>query len=440
MNSCQALVQGDGSKRKVQKSTGVPKALLSLINLCNTKLENKGDAVIELNAKDLQSVKSAAYVTVEFAGVKFKTMNVSTGKEYMEFINHSVIQYILRNMPKTKRIVLCEEKYRFTPDTIKFQTREQRRGKTKTISHLKEGKSVISEDTYDKDRIVGTTYGKIQIGNYLAEHISKLKIKHNITVDVDSEYVLEGCECGKSVGCTCEIHTSPIRCQFDPMQQPIVNQVDLIQRKGEAEMAQADWLYEILPKLEENESIVALVTSGDIDSVLIHMFTVSKSWPRTENGLFKFSVHVDLQKPKGRVDIYHITSMLELMEKQFEDHEIGMKIAAVLSISGNDFVPKYFPISYERAVTIFLKCGYKNALFNINDEKQISINCDEYVAFIKHLFCPSNKDFNSLTYDEVKLLTIKGKNTKSEELMSALRNSQLWLPPRISCSQCCRTY
>ena len=38
--------------------------------------------------------------------------------------------------------------------------------------------------------------------------------------------------------------------------------------KGEAEMAQVDWLPTMQDDLEDNEAIVAVVTSADIDSTL----------------------------------------------------------------------------------------------------------------------------------------------------------------------------
>jgi hypothetical protein len=40
-------------------------------------------------------------------------------------------------------------------------------------------------------------------------------------------------------------------------------------------MAQVDWLPTMQDDLEDNEAIVAVVTSADIDSIAIHLFSIS---------------------------------------------------------------------------------------------------------------------------------------------------------------------
>jgi hypothetical protein len=62
---------------------------------------------------------------------------------------------------------------------------------------------------------------------------------------------------------------------------------EIKQRKGEAEMAQVDWLPTMQDDLEDNEAIVAVVTSADRDSIAIHLFSISFYWARKENGKFK---------------------------------------------------------------------------------------------------------------------------------------------------------
>lgn len=46
-------------------------------------------------------------------------------------------------------------------------------------------------------------------------------------------------------------------------------------RKGEAEMAQVDWLLSSIPDLQHGDWIGSIVSSGDIDAVVIHSFALS---------------------------------------------------------------------------------------------------------------------------------------------------------------------
>ena len=98
----------------------------------------------------------------------------------------------------------------------------------------------------------------------------------------------------------------PIKACFCEEGLQSVEEVSLIQqRKGEAEMAQVDWLYTMLEGFKTpGEGIASIVTSGDIDSVVIHLFSIAHTWPRKENGQFLHPVYVVLQKPMGFFDIY----------------------------------------------------------------------------------------------------------------------------------------
>ena len=71
------------------------------------------------------------------------------------------------------------------------------------------------------------------------------------------------------------------------------------------------------------------------------MFTLSFTWPRDESGKFITPVFVILQKPGQKIDIYNITSLLEMLEEGLNERYVGAKIAAGLCIGGNDFVPKF---------------------------------------------------------------------------------------------------
>ncbi len=62
-----------------------------------------------------------------------------------------------------------------------------------------------------------------------------------------------------------------------------------------------------------------------------------------------------------------------------------------------------------------------------------------YLEFVKELYCPKNRDASSLTYDKVRLLSIKPTkvNTKGNELVTFtfvdgqadLKHPKRWMPP-----------
>ena len=83
--------------------------------------------------------------------------------------------------------------------------------------------------------------------------------------------------------------------------------------------------------------------SGDIDSVYIHLYVVSRYWKRTETGKFKTPLYVILQKKGPKYDVYNKKAMIELFEITYSDRNIGMKIAFSLCMGGNDFVTALMP-------------------------------------------------------------------------------------------------
>lgn len=115
MNTCQALVEPDCSKPKVQKSKGIQKAFSYLLSLIPP--EKLSENLITIDRKTIPSFVSEKVkaATVEFAGVKFKTA-VCSGEQYIRYAQNSVINSLLYVLPNVERIVLCEEKYSFTPD------------------------------------------------------------------------------------------------------------------------------------------------------------------------------------------------------------------------------------------------------------------------------------------------------------------------------------
>ena len=68
-------------------------------------------------------------------------------------------------------------------------------------------------------------------------------------------------------------------------------------RKGDAELAVADWVIQFQDKLKPGAVVVSLISSADIDSVPIHLYAVSKYWTRDAYNNFKNPVFVVLEKP-----------------------------------------------------------------------------------------------------------------------------------------------
>ena len=91
------------------------------------------------------------------------------------------------------------------------------------------------------------------------------------------------------------------------------------QRKGEAKLAQADWLPYAAQELEKDDSVILIVTSGDIDALPIHILTVLLFWPRLPNQTFKKDVYLILKKPEKHTKpdtcIYEVTKINEPLEQ-----------------------------------------------------------------------------------------------------------------------------
>jgi hypothetical protein len=131
--------------------------------------------------------------------------------------------------------------------------------------------------------------------------------------------------------------------------------------------------------LADNEAIVAVVTSEDIDSIAIHLFSISFYWARKENGKFKNKVYVLLQKQKP--ELYNITGIIELLEERF-GLESACNISIILCLGGNDFLPKYQGISHEKWIsTVIDTPGTLTNLIKFTKEswKPISVNLNEEI-------------------------------------------------------------
>ena len=165
--------------------------------------------------------------------------------------------------------------------------------------------------------MIYTDIGKRLISSCLARNVNKLNIKHDLLFDVDSERITRTQSCSSGSSSLDRPYTVPVRAVVK-RNTGFFHQLYLEhirQRKGKAEMAQVDWLFDIIAELEQNESVISVVMSADIDSIVIHMFCLSLHWPRNVDGSFRNKVYVLLQKQKS--ELYDITDIIELLEKQF---------------------------------------------------------------------------------------------------------------------------
>ena len=446
MNCCQALVKPDCSKPGVQKARTIRLAIMHLLSGISDDLVASQDIASNLEQQTkpvmlgLKKVPPHIFnqvqvVTVEFAGVKFKAWAM-TGPEYVNHVGKKVIGYIRRVAPNAKRIVICEEKYLFTPDDLKAATRAKRTSTAeKNICHLKSTEEMVNETTFDKVAVMSTQEGKTMISTYLARNVSKLQLHEDLTVVIDSELYLEGCTCTPPRDlskCSCDIYSTPLTSTFS-RSSGFVSEGRLSsvkQCKGEAEMSQGDWIIETTRELADGEGVLSVVSSGDIDAIIIHLFAVSLYMPRHPDGKFKHKVYVLLQKPL--LDLYDITAMLETLESHFVDPQIGVKLALALCLGGNDFVLKYHGQSHDKIVQLYISSSiYMEELFQLQRDSNghldsITVNLELYTEFIKHLYTPKNKDQTKLSFDVVRQLSIKDPKKMSP------RNPQKWLPPKTA--------
>ncbi|CAC5399881.1 unnamed protein product [Mytilus coruscus] len=350
-----------------------------------------------------------SHVTVEFAGVKFKT-RAHDGKHYLKFVEDSIINKTISLMPKVMHMVIYEEKYSFTPDHFKAATRTQRQVNKPLfpITHLKTNEEILSSTTFDKTSLVTTMEGKSLISTFIARNIEQLKFKRDIIIDIDSEYIMEHeTDCPLGVQCHCQKYTTPIRYKFDhsPLSRNKIEKLPCIKQcKGEAEMAQVDWLIEYVSDMEEGTACASIVTSGDIDAVTIHMFALCHLWPRNDNSSYKHPVYIILQKPGSTMDIYNITAILELLEKSH--------LNVVNTIVATDHL-------FQNLVRVEENEKDQQTFLNV------TFSQESYRELIKLLYCPKTLDSTMLSFEEIRQLTVKAPTAKSSD---PPRNYALWMP------------
>ena len=439
-NAAQALLKPDLSKPKVFKSLSMPRAILAQLNSCINEVRRTDSDMnniqvhqcMLLRTQEIPHTISAnvSFATMEFAGVKYKTGHCTSGRQYLDFAE-SIIRTTLKQFPKVSKLVICEEKYTHTPDDFKCATRQQRQSNTKiSIEHLKEAQSVLSETKFSKDVLTKTPEGKALISNYLAEHIDTLSLKKDLCLVIDSELIMEKCQCTGL--CSCKPPATPISKTFHHNQPPekSTRVSNIKQCKGEAEMAQVDWLIQEAENLKPGQAAVSIVTSGDIDSVYIHLFALSLYWPRDAEGKFCNPVYILLHKPESKNDVYNATLMLELFEAAFSDKMVGVKLAVALCIGGNDYIPKLHEKSHTAVLQKLLTPTYRHTLFSSLSSNSIVLDENQFVNAIKELYCTGKLKHNAtgIAYETVRATTI-GKKTANCPTGYVTRNPKLWLPP-----------
>ena len=462
MNLCQAVVKPDCSKRSVDKSNGVKKALKSVLTRCYTaesQLKNLANSQIEssdeqtnlppdsmehfeklmlLNFAEIPSYISThtCLCVIEFAGAKFQNF-AESGHQYIQYVKNGVLKKLFNRFPNLNHVVICEEKYQFTPDDLKFLTREKRKKADKvTITHLKDDNEIVSNEKFSKSSIVGTARGKQLVSTYLAQHIEDLQVNENVTIDIDSEFILSGCTCSLKGACNCCRFSRPIRALYSKdggFQGKCVLET-IFQTKGEAEMSQIDWLNELKENLKENDCVVNYVTSADIDTIVIHMFYVSLYWPRYEDGSFKNQVYVWLNKAKP--ELYNITGIVTMIENVTKKKFAAATVAVALCMGGNDFLPSYNGITHTAIVSAIL--GDQQMLDNLLNfsyspsDRAVACSISEsfYLDLLKRLYNPVYH--SHLTLKEVRQLSMKLPNR------SEFRHPQSWMPPENALKKLCQ--
>jgi hypothetical protein len=99
MNMCHSLVKPDCSKPKVMKSRGIQDALSWLLEDINP---NKTDLIaINTNSIPSKAASSIQFVTIEFAGVKFKA-KVCSGIQYIKYVQNAIIKSTLTQLPNVE--------------------------------------------------------------------------------------------------------------------------------------------------------------------------------------------------------------------------------------------------------------------------------------------------------------------------------------------------
>ena len=170
-----------------------------------------------------------------------------------ECLSHveKLVQKILKDLPNAHNLSISKEKYSFTPDLFKGPIHQQRAIKKDSaisIHHHKRGNEIISNTKFRKGGVTQTREGKQHMSTYLAKNAAVLNVRKQTVLDIDSELHISQCTC-KEPHCTRK-YANTVRCYFDDKGTFVQSEkLEVQQFKGEAEMAQIDWLIQYLSVL-----------------------------------------------------------------------------------------------------------------------------------------------------------------------------------------------
>ena len=105
-------------------------------------------------------------------------------------------------------------------------------------------------------------------------------MKADVVIDADSELHITGCQCQDqfpSNACMCPLYFSTLRGSINK-NAGLKGTQKLCKR--EADMAVMDWVIHGKSELLPGDSVASIITSANIDAVVIHLFCLPLQWPR----------------------------------------------------------------------------------------------------------------------------------------------------------------
>ena len=107
-----------------------------------------------------------------------------------------------------------------------------------------------------------------------------------------------------------------------------------------------------------------------------------------------------------------------------------MKVAFTLCLGGNDFIPKMYAVSHDTICKNVLENTYfRTALYTIQDD-QFFLNKEVYVELIKHIYTPKRQRDSTISYEEVRTLSIGKVEDASKNTGIKTSDPRKWLPPK----------
>ena len=113
-------------------------------------------------------------------------------------------------------------------------------------------------------------------------------------------------------------------------------------------------------------------------------------------------------------DLYCITKMVERLEAQSTNRNIGIIVSLALCIGGNDYIPKFYEVTHLQWMMIIMEDQYyTNQIFKIDRNSQtnaverVTLNEDLYIRLLMKIYCPKHLDHEKLSCEEIRQISIK---------------------------------